>query len=219
MRALRGSVLNQLIARQHQLAYQVHQLVQQMNIDANGGVGKRRRSGHALFALCFRLDRQCFHGLKCWLRCRSWNFRLGCDHSSHNFRRLLRQRRGLATIGGFETLAQIRIGVVALLSGCFDVGEDGFDGVDRLEDERGHLRSELALAVAQLAQDIFRDMRDAAQLVEAEEARRSLDGVHGAEDIGQQRGVVGTLFELHQLAIEIGQVLAALDQKFPYVFV
>ena len=62
-------------------------------------------------------------------------------------------------------------------------------------------------------------MRDAAQLVEAKESGGALNGMDGTEDIGQQRGITRPLFQLNQLAIEIGQVLVALDQKFANVFV
>ena len=47
----------------------------------------------------------------------------------------------------------------------------------------------------------------------AKKAARALDGVNGAEDAGQQRRILGVLFEFDEFLIQAREVLMTLDKE------
>ena len=119
VQALRGGVkggiflvgveLQNLVAGQHQLAYQIHEFIEQYDIhpDAGVGYGRALRSGRL-----FRIGRNCGR---------------------------LNDRRtdsGMEDAGGFQAGAQIVIGLGALATGGFDGYEDRFDYVYSFQNER-----------------------------------------------------------------------------------
>ena len=108
------------------------------------------------------------------------------------------------------------IGIIALAIGAcgLDAGQHGPDGVEHGQQAAGDFRVEQQMAVAQTAQQTLADVADRFQFAEAEETARPLDGVDGAEDAGQSLPVLGILFQCHQVAVELVEVLVTFDQEF-----
>ena len=70
-------------------------------------------------------------------------------------------------------------------------------------------------AVAEFAHQRLAGVGKRFQPRQAEEAAGALDGVHQAEDVIQNLGVVRLLLEPHQLIVDRVQALAGLGQELP----
>jgi hypothetical protein len=124
--------------------------------------------------------------------------------------------RGIAALQFFEARDH---GAVCLLAFSFRAG--GVDGLKNAAEDI-HEREQAAddagmggeLAVAQQAEEVFSGVRERFEAAEPEEARRSLDGVHGAEDFRQQLRVAGACFKVGEAPLHAVQAFPAFEQKF-----
>lgn len=111
---------------------------------------------------------------------------------------------------GFDQFAVLAL---PLAAGLFDVGQHLPHGVDHRQLAAGDFGRERQLAFAELAQQVLADVRHRLQIRESEEARRAFDRVNRAKDAGQTFFVVRIFFEVHQISIELVEVLVALDEE------
>lgn len=95
--------------------------------------------------------------------------------------------------GGTQTFGQLIKAEWTFLPALLDAGQHLSSRVNCLQNQRNQGRSELRLAVAQLAQ--LGPMRDPLQRRKREEAARTLNGVNNAEDACQQRRVLRGLLK------------------------
>ena len=87
------------------------------------------------------------------------------------------------------------------------------DLVVALQQQRAQLGAQLQLAFAQPVEQGLDMVGEADHRVEAEDARRALDGVRTAEQRVQQAAVVGRVFQLQQQLLDRLDLLARLAQK------
>ena len=107
---------------------------------------------------------------------------------------------------GLERVDQFAVIAVRLGAELLDLADDGFDAVDRRQDQR-HLAFGGRGAIAQLPDQRLRRMPDALQPVQAEEAGGALDGMDQSENAGNQRGVARIALELHELRFDAFEML------------
>ena len=111
-------------------------------------------------------------------------------------------------------LDQIFVGALGLGLGRLEARQDLLDAVDRGQDQRDRSAGDRH-AVAEFAHQGLAGMGQRFQPRQPEEAAGALDGVHQAEDVIQDLGVVRVLLEPHQLIVDRVQALARLGQKLP----
>ena len=208
-----------LVAGEHELADHAHELVEQADVHADAGGG----DAAAVVVL----------GGGGWRRglddgCGDdgcGDDGCGCRHGHGGDRGL--GHRDLGGLGldrrccrsgrGLEAARERGLDVggvqVALDAGLLDLAEEGADDVDHLQQDGRDLGREVELSVAQLRQDVLADVRDSLEPVEGEEAAGALDGVDRAEDRGEEGARARVLLELDQCAVELVEVLVALDQE------
>ena len=190
-----GVELQNLVARQHQLAHQIHQLVQQPDADPDVGVdGRGRLGGIFLVPGCFGLKRRRF------------------------FRRCSRfvsfSRTGLIFLGcPLQAARELIECLRSLPAGILDLREDAASCIHCFKNQRDQRGVEMKAAIAQQRQQALRPVRNLLENGEAEEPAGALDGVHGAEDTRQQGRIVGTGFELDHIVIEASKVFVAFNKK------
>ena len=109
---------------------------------------------------------------------------------------------------------QILVGAFGLGFGRFQARQNFLDAVDGGQDQRHRLGGDRH-AVAEFAHQRLAGMGQRFQPRQSEEAAGALDGVHQAEDVIQNLGVVRVLLEPHQLIVDRVQALAGLGQKLP----
>ncbi len=130
-------------------------------------------------------------------------------------------RRGL---GGLATTGPGGLGQLLELAQQFRLGGLGHDAVahrvehvvedvEHREDDIHELGIDLALMVAQDVEDVLGAVAELHQRCQTDKAGTALDGVEAAEDGVEQIGIIGALFELDQLLLQLLQDLAGLDQE------
>ena len=123
-------------------------------------------------------------------------------------------RRGAASLQEpGQRLNQFLIVALAFVADGFDASEHLADGVDHREQRGRHFGIQREFAVAQLAEQIFADVRDRFEFCESEKSAGALDRVDRAENTGERAAIAGIFFEIDQLAVEQVEIFAALDQK------
>ena len=100
----------------------------------------------------------------------------------------------------------------------FDRLEDPSNAVDHREKRRRDLGIVEHLSVAEATEQRLADVGQLFELAESEEARRPFDRVDAAEDRAEEDAVGRILLESDEVAIELVQVLAALEQELPHQF-
>ncbi len=108
-----------------------------------------------------------------------------------------------------------QLGIVAVRLGplSLDIAENILDPVDGGQDRRhGCLCGRCA--VAKVAKQIFGGMCDSLQPVEAEKARRALDGVNEPENSRHERCVGRVPLELQELRLNPFEMLERFSQEF-----
>ncbi len=184
--APRGGELQDLIAGQHQFADQVHQPVEQADVHADAGVRQVRWSAQS---------------------------RPGSSGAG--------RRGGAGCETGPPACSCVSAGdqggvvAVALLRAWPRCGEDAPDRVHQGQQAAGDFRVEDELAIAEAAEQTLTGVGDCFQLGERQEAAGAFDGVKRTEDAGQPVAVPRLLFQGHQIAVELIQVLLALDEELP----
>ncbi len=109
---------------------------------------------------------------------------------------------------------QVIIGAGGLALLAFERFQNLLDAVDGGENERDGFAGRL-LTVAKLAHQRLGGMRERFQPRQAEEAAGALDGVHEAEDVTEDLGVVGILLETHEFDVDDVETLVRLGHEFP----
>ncbi|MGY4643734.1 hypothetical protein ACVW07_001567 [Cellulomonas sp. URHB0016] len=100
------------------------------------------------------------------------------------------------------------LGPVAL-----DDREQRPDGVDHPQQHVGGRVVHGPLAVAQLDEQVLPHMGEPLEVAEREEAARALDGVDRPENAAQQVPGARSLLQRHEVAVQLVEVLMALDQE------
>ena len=205
-------VLGQAVAREHQLAGQVDELIEDADVDADGRVGGRPRAarrwrggGRGGRSELDRGD----HG-------RALDRGGGLDRGvgGDDGRSRGRGRRVAAIVGRPRQLGrEIGAGVGPFGLVTLDVAEHASHRVDQAQQQRGQGRREGQLAVAQPRQQALAHVREVLQVIEPEEPGGALDGVDGAKDRVQRRLRARVALEHDQLALHLIEVLAALRQE------
>ncbi len=95
---------------------------------------------------------------------------------------------------------------------ALEFGQDAFDPVERDEDEADRLLGDRR-AVAKLAHQSFGGVSQCLQPGQSEKSARALDRMHKAEDVAQNRFVVGLLLEPDQFNVDGVEMLARFSQK------
>ena len=108
---------------------------------------------------------------------------------------------------------QFLIVALAFVADGFDAGKHLADGVHHREQRGRHFGIQRELAVTQLAEQIFADVRDRFEFCEAEKSAGALDRVDRAENAGKRGAIAGIFFEIDQLAVEEIEIFTALDQE------
>ena len=109
---------------------------------------------------------------------------------------------------------QVLVGTLGFALLAFEQFQNLLDAVDGGENERDGFAGRL-LAVAKLAHQRLGGMRERFQPRQTEEAAGALDGVHQAEDVTEDLGVVGILLETHELDVDDVETLVRLGHEFP----
>jgi hypothetical protein len=91
--------------------------------------------------------------------------------------------------------------------------EQRADGVDHGQQRAGGVGGHHHLAVAQAREEVLPHVRQRLEPVEGEEAAGALDGVDGPEDAGEQLAGVRRALELHEVPVELVEVLVALHEE------
>ena len=149
------------------------------------------------FALAFRRHALGRRGDRCWDRATFARSRWG--RSGHRCRdrflrrsflrrRCLRQPR--------QRLDQVFVFARAFVAVGLDAFQHLSDGIHHAQQSRGDLRMYAQFSIAQLAQQIFANMRNRLQFCESQKATGSLDRVDGAEDTRQRSPVSRIFFQL-----------------------
>ena len=97
--------------------------------------------------------------------------------------------------------------------------EDGAQAVEQLQQAGDERPVGDELSIAQQAEQVFSGVGQLFQPLEAEESGGSLDRMHGAEDIAEQRGVLRPLFKVGQAPLHAVQPFLALDQELSRQFI
>jgi hypothetical protein len=220
-----------LVAREHQLADERHQLVEQTDVHPQGAAGHGRRGRHR---------RRGGRGHRGRHRRRGRHGRL----RHHRLRRPVRQRRrrqerrlavrlgdcGTRPVasgrGGGRAGAlgrdrhercgqprqQLAVVAAALGAVALDVGQQAAHEAHHVQQRAGHLGVGRQRPVAQGGQQVLRDVRDRLDARVPQEAAGALEGVDRAEDAADQLGV-RLLLEREQVTDHLVQDLVALDDE------
>jgi hypothetical protein len=183
----RAADLEELVAGEHELADEVHQPIEQPHVDADRGIDGRPIAAGRVIGRRGR-----------------WRRRGG-------------RRRGRRLCGtqACQPAEQCRVIGVAVGAGRLDASQHRPHRVDQLEQARRDLGRERKRAVAETAEQAFARVRDRLEPAEAEEAAGALDRVDRAEHAPKGLPRAGILLERHEVAVELVEVLAALDQELP----
>ena len=122
--------------------------------------------------------------------------------------------RGDALHHAIEIGDQIVVDALRLALFAFEALQNLLDAVDGGENERDGVVGR-GQAVAKLAHQRFGGVRQRFQPRQAEKAAGALDGVHQAEDVIEDLGVVGILLETHELDVDHVETLVGLGHEFP----
>ena len=110
-------------------------------------------------------------------------------------------RRGIGVLHVDQLLDQRRISRGRVLAAA-DLLKHGIEFVEHAQEGVHHVGIQLQLVVAQQVEYVFGLVADLDQVGQRKEAAAALDGVEPTEDGIEQIGVVGGLFEVHQLLVE-----------------
>ena len=156
------------------------------------------------------------------MRARRWGLRMGdC------------RMRGSVSIGGgvrrcgyrggyrssdrnlkfFEARDDGGVFVLALVTVRLNCAQNGAEPVEQLEQPGDDGRGGGELALAQKAEKIFAGVGQLLQPLETEKARGALDGVYGAKDFREQRGIAGICLEHSEAMLHAVQAFLALDEE------
>ncbi len=98
----------------------------------------------------------------------------------------------------------------------------GFNGLENIAQPVEQLKKRIdycavggQLAVAQQAEQVFAGVSQLLKSLEAQKARGSLNGVHGAKNFRQQCGILRTFFEIREAPFHAVQPFLALNQELP----
>jgi hypothetical protein len=112
---------------------------------------------------------------------------------------------------------------VAVASGFFDHREHAAHRVHQHQQPGGDLVGELEVAVAEPAEQALADVSHPLEVSEGEEAGGALDRVDRAEHAREHFEVTRRTFQGHEVAVELIQILVALDEElvddFAHLFV
>jgi hypothetical protein len=112
-----------------------------------------------------------------------------------------------------QCLNQFLIVAFALVANGLDAREHLANGIDHREKRGGHFGIQRKFAVAELAEQVFADVRDGFEFCESEESTGALDRVNRTENAGERAAIAGIFFQVDQLAVEEVEIFAALDQE------
>ena len=121
-----------------------------------------------------------------------------CLFSGHDSVDLIDDMVGLHVpfaVGVFEILNHLTQGVGGFENDVHDVGSDNHR------------------ALAQFVKNIFRLVRKSVDAIETKETRRAFKGVHGAENVIQQREVVRSFFQLQEIGLDGFEMLLGFGNK------
>lgn len=111
-----------------------------------------------------------------------------------------------------QLLDQIVVGAFGLGFGRLELIEDVLDAIDGGQDQRHRLTGG-GHAVTEFAHQGFGGMGQRLEARQSEKPAGSLDGVNEAEDVVENLGVVGLLFEAHQLVVDNVETFVRLGQE------
>ena len=117
-----------------------------------------------------------------------------------------------------ETVYQLRVIGLALAAAAFDRGQHFADRVHQGEQPAADFGIEGDLAAAEIAQQVFTDVREAFQPRVTEESGRALDGMNRAEHAPQGRLGGRIAFQRDQVAFELFEIVVTLYEKLPQRF-
>ena len=119
----------------------------------------------------------------------------------------------------FELFNQRFIVARALAAIGLNELENHAQSVKQMQQAGNHPAAGNHFAVAQQSQKILAAMGELLEPLETKKSRGSLDGVHGAKDLAQQRGVLRTRFKIGQAPLHAVQALLALDKELSRQFI
>ena len=227
--ALPAHHLQELVAGEDQLADHGHQVLEQVDANADGVARDRRFDGRLTGALGGRRRRggggrlldvgrsgvgRCErpHGVG-RLGCRRFGLAPGCQIGGDRFvrhglraaRRLFRRRGRVAALGeGVEAADEFLVVAGGLGLGLLERAQQPLDAIEGFEDQRDRVLGHGKLARAEFAKHFLGGMGHRFETRQPEKPARALDGVDDAEDHAQQLRVVGLLLEFDQLNVEDG---------------
>ena len=193
----------ELIAREHKLRNRVHEMVERLDMDADGLVGEPvaalilealGRGPLCSGLLCGRLS----VGDRCRLP-RNGGARRGRRHP-------LRSREAIEFADEIDVVAR------RFLSAHLDRIEDRFDAVDGGENERDGFGRDRK-PVAELPHHAFGGMRQRLEPRQAEKAAGSLDGMNQTKNVAEDLAVVGLLPEAHEFRVYAIETFTGLGQE------
>ena len=88
------------------------------------------------------------------------------------------------------------------------------DRVDHRQQGGGQFGIQTELAIPQAGEEALACVRDCRKFGETKKSRRSLDGVNGAENAGENFLIRRMFFELDQVTVKPVEILVTFDQKF-----
>ncbi len=194
-----------LVAGQDQLADQVHQHIEQADIDADGPLA---RAGRGEVVGEFG-DRGGGGG---------WGGRSGREGRDRGRARTARGgsragRRGLVHPEAIEPRPEGGLVLIGLAPGPRDAIQAPPDHGDDVEEDTRHRDAPMQPALAEVAQQAFGGMRERFEVREIEESAGPLDRVEGPKNTVERRPAIRVPLDRDQVAIELVQVFEAFDQE------
>jgi hypothetical protein len=113
-----------------------------------------------------------------------------------------------------QRLNQFLVVAFAFVADRFDAREHLADGIDHREQRGRHLRIQRKFSVAQLAEQVFANVRDGFEFCEPEKSTGAFDRVDCAENARERAAIARVLLRIDEFAVEQVEVFAALNQKF-----
>ena len=193
----------ELIAREHKLRNRVHEMIERLDMNADGMVGEP--VGALVLEPLGRGRRR--RGLR-------GGRRLSDRRQSRRSNVTTRRGRRHPLRGGEAIELADKIDVVArrFLFAQLDRVEDGFDAIDGGKNERdGFGRNRKP--VAESPHHALGGMRQRLEPRQAEKAAGSLDGVNQTKDIAEDLAVVGLLLEAHEFRVYAIETFIGLGQE------
>ena len=117
-----------------------------------------------------------------------------------------------AVDGVLQILQQMGLGA-GRLHAALEVAEHVTHGRGCIENRIHDFRRDFEFAIAQLVEQILRQVAERDQFGGMEKTRAALDGVKAAEDLVEQRTITRRPFEVDQLVVDTGQQVSRLDQE------